>query len=555
MGYPSNTTHTFTMFEYTKLFNSMYRDGSQPDNNPFKCVGIPSPTWGVQHTKPSAPADWSSEVAGNYYIDHSTGSDSETYGTPSIPRKTLPLPIPAGSYIEIAGTYAEVTAGDIRVNGYGTDKEPIWIVGADGTTPKFNADGPKLLVWGSYVFISDIAVDGAAGAGAVQIASTSSDTFASDHIFLDVINVSGSDTTSGGISVVDCPTVKTNNVIILNPQVNTLGPQVDVDFDAHGVSLGDGVEDVWLLGGTIQNLSGSGVQIGSGQSANNCQRIYVGLVSITNTRQSGIWTKAGKDVVISKNIVHDIQDRCVGADTSPSKGIGGQYRLDRVWIIFNTIYNVRYGIRIPSTTASAGKVYAVGNVLHSINGSYSGGVCFPNDPGGTNNWDDSAIHIQGCAERYIVDNTIHSAVSGVHVSNAADAITHITGNLISEMTGTNGRHFFSEQTDGSITEMHHNLYFDATGIAMKWGGVTYTDLATYQSGTGFGANDISSDPLFADSVNFDLTPTSSSPAKSAGYLSPVYSLFESLYLHDIDVDHAGNARPNTGRSIGALEAA
>jgi hypothetical protein len=41
-----------------------------------------------------------------YYINYQTGTDTERiYGTPVAPRKTIPNPISADSYVEVAGDF------------------------------------------------------------------------------------------------------------------------------------------------------------------------------------------------------------------------------------------------------------------------------------------------------------------------------------------------------------------------------------------------------------------------------------------------------------------
>ena len=553
---PNNTTHTFTDIEYTQKFNSIYKDGTEPDNNPYPTYGIPSPTWGVQDTRPSAPGDWSSEVAGNYYIDWTNGTDTaRDYGTPSAPRKTLPRPLPAGAYVEIDGIYSESSAGAIWIEGNGTATAPIWIVGKAGTSPEFNNGSNTVVAYGSYIYLEDLKFDGAVSGACFQVSSTSTDDRASDHIMIKDCEITGNVDSGGGVSLTTTPSLLSNNYIVVGCNIHTLGPQVDADFDAHGISLGDGLTDVWVLGNTVSDTSGSGLQIGSGQTVNNCQRIYVGRNTVDNTRQAGLWAKAGKDVVFSQNIVHDIQDRCVGVDTSPSKGLGGQYRLDNVWYIFNTVYNCRYGIRVPSTSAGEGKsIYVIGNTISTIDGNLAGGACFDNDPDGSNNWDDAAIHIHGCDDRHIIDNTINEVVSGIHISTAGiGSTTTIRGNIVSNITGTNGYHFFSERSDGTVVEMDYNNWYDATGLIMKWGTNTYTTLAEYKVGTSHGVNDVEGDPIFTNTATRDFSLNAGSPAINSNRVSPVYDSYETTYLFNIEQDHDGTARKNTVRSIGAIE--
>jgi len=101
--------------------------------------GIPDPGFGLDEVKPVRPSNWTSEQAGYYYVEDTGGcSNSRTYGYPGAPRCYIPDPIPAGSYVEVHGTYNHTVGGTTLIHGEGTANSPVWIVGeSDQVRPTF----------------------------------------------------------------------------------------------------------------------------------------------------------------------------------------------------------------------------------------------------------------------------------------------------------------------------------------------------------------------------------------------------------------------------------
>ena len=123
-------------------------------------IGIPNAWISPDIESPERPSEWETELTGYYFVEYSVGSDTDnTYGTPSMPHKTIPFPVPAGSYVVVKGNYNYVQ-NDIKLRGEGTGEAwvagvsgPTWIVG--DTDDRAEITGNKLLVSGSYVYLEN----------------------------------------------------------------------------------------------------------------------------------------------------------------------------------------------------------------------------------------------------------------------------------------------------------------------------------------------------------------------------------------------------------------
>jgi len=160
-----------------------------PTSSSSMPIGIPDPGFGIDDEMPSRPSNWNNEVAGYYFVNNSTGSNSgNTYGTPSSPRYSIPRPIPAGSYIEIEGNYSnnssisvqsKGTAGTWSANNSGA----VWITGAK--TGKSHAFlQKKLALTGSHLFVDGLTLHSGAR---ITIGSEGS----ADHIVVRNTDVKG----------------------------------------------------------------------------------------------------------------------------------------------------------------------------------------------------------------------------------------------------------------------------------------------------------------------------------------------------------------------------
>lgn len=502
-------------------------------------IGVPDPGWGYSETAPARPSPWTSEQAGFYYVDNDTGTDSgRTYGDPTAPRATIPNPIPAGSRVELHGNYDAIIGGAIKINGAGTEANPVWVVGVDGDRPVIT--GAVNVILGSWMFIEKINwLQTSLNYTLLQIGSGAPGN-SWDHIMVRDGDVGG--WLGGGIgsSIIKRAGETGNNCIFHELTLHDFNDITNpLDIDTTCISMTDNLTDVWILECNISNSAGSGVQIATTSgSRQNAQRIFVAKNNIDSVRQSGLWVKNGKDIVFSQNTINNV----INTAWSPSKAMGGQYYVEGVWYIFNTVTNCRYGLRIPGLSGGAnGEAYAIGNTFDDMGQGFSTGA---------STWDTAAIHIHGGTGGifHLIDNTIYNSVSGIHLSGASvytDMV--ISGNIISEITDAAGHHFWCERTDQNDAVLTKNQFYDTTAISMKNGGTgtVYTTIAAWQAATSNSVGDQFGDPLFTNAGTSDFTLQAGSPCLNNSDEDLAYALFTTIFELAIKVDHAANDRPVT----------
>lgn len=454
-------------------------------------VAIPHTTIDFMQSAPTRPSTWDEGTPGYYYINSASGTDSNnSYGSESTPRKTLPKPIPAGSYVEIAGEYSYTSGGVIKIYAQGTSDDwkagvsgPVWITSAQ-TSPAYLINS-KAIAWGKNLFLTDINVkDGSR----VQIGS-SSDGYPAENIVIRNSEIVGTESmgNSSLLSVAGTEDDNAKNIILYNNVIRDAG-NIDVatDVDAGLVIINGYSSYVWVLDNHGYNASGSALQINAKPPKEACHHIFAGNNHFHHARQSGLWIKYATDVVFSSNYVHHIKS----TTWSPSKGIGGQYEPNGLWIINNLIHDVEYGVRLASTTNiddsesdSDLEVYVLGNIIFNTQPQQKA-----DNPGdenlasiGTDSaWESAAIHLHGGQERYIVNNLLFNNSNGINHSRSAD-ITVVKNNIIIDtdnghQAGVSGYHVLSDQSMDLDNMAICNNYFD-DGVAGDDDKETYINMS------------------------------------------------------------------------------
>lgn len=521
-------------------------------------VGIPDPGFGIDDVRPDRPDPWTSEEAGYYYINYQTGSDSNSYGTPSSPRRTIPSTIPAGSYVEVHGTYDYTTGGVTKIKGDGNSSSwvadtsgPVWVVGQDSSNIPFFTR--KVLVFGSYVYFDTIRIY---DTGIFQVGSSSAG-YPADHIVLRNSEASGnlSSSNSGLLRIGGASSDPVSYVIAYNITIHDHGDvNANSDQDAHATTVGNYSSYVWFLKNTIYNASGSGAQVGGAYGGgDNCHHIYYGKNTVYNTRQAGLAVKYASDVIFSQNILHDIVDMRVATTSfqSPSKGVGFQYAPQRVWILFNTIYNNSFGIYAGSTNSGTDwYVYAVGNLIYNIHLPAS--LTYS-----SSTWAEAGIMMAGGTYRYIVNNTIYNVDAGINAPSNG-TYYYLENNVISNITEASGHHILMESGTSATNSTFDNniLYQNGDDVRIKWGTGTVYSLSGFKNKFGKCQNCSSSNPQFEAPSTGGFKLEKSSPAVDTGVLHQVYATFLERYGIDISKDIEGKPRPmGKGKKwdIGAYE--
>jgi hypothetical protein len=510
-------------------------------------LGIPAPWVDPDVTAPSAPSNWSQEIPGYYYVNYQSGSDSRTFGTPGSPRQTLPNPIPAGSYVAVAGTYSHRIGGLIRVAGNGTSANwtagasgPVWIVGANGNRAEFT--NYKMVVIGSYIYFDNIYVH---SGSRFQVGSYVNGETA-DHILLRNSEVQGlpTDGTGAIVATVGSSSDLVDNVIIYNSELHDTGNlQSPTDDDAGIMVISQYSSYVWVLNNTMYTASGSGLQINPTSNPSSTHHIFVSQNHVYNVRQSALWVKYATDVVFAENVVHDI----ITTSWSPSKGLGAQYEPQRFWMVNNTVYNVEYGIRVASTNAGQDwNIYMIGNLIYDAHApspsSHTGSA-----------WDEACIHLHGGVNRYIYNNTLVNCDAGINLSSTIGNF-YIKNNIISNITASTGQHLFVEYQKNSTTVDNNIFYQNGSNIRIKWGSILY-DLASFKSSTSQCSNNCSSaNPQFVSPASDIFNVATGAPSLDTGSTDNIFSTFQNLYGVSIDKDIDQNPRfQGASIDIGAFE--
>jgi hypothetical protein len=533
----------------------------------FPPAGIPEPPFGIEDVCPDIPDQWTSENTSFWYIDNTDGSATDTvqageanprHGYPGKPRLTIPIypTITPGMVMIVAA--GEYTPSKLWISGTGaTAESPAFIRGLDPENPPTiktsiqfaYADEAK------YTIIEHLKFE---GAGVYVNSAASKPLKTAHHISIRNCEFDGNGADVGCIDIQGYYSQPSEYIVVYNNLIHDYGDWLaDFDQDCHGVTVQANAGHVWVLDNEIYHCSGDAFQaLWRLTTSAKPHHIYCGRNVGYRNKQTAFWTKSAADVVFSENVAFDT--RPVGENpSSPGDGIGVQYGPERVWVLFNTIFDCDNGIRLSADDATLGvndNIYIVGNLIYDIHhstmdrtGTYP--VAWnPDDrfhPGvGITIW-----HSQ--STKYVVGNTIYDADGGIfsiRQTNPTVIVNNIVGNLIS-----GGLHvWIPDSTVASLSSMS-NMLFDETA-SINWGGTVYSGVAAFQAGTGKGADCIEADPSFVGATNFNLA--NGSPAIGAAYASDVYDTFNSLYGIDIKKDIDGRTRPMGGSwDIGAFERA
>jgi hypothetical protein len=431
-----------------------------PTTSPFDKwtppAGIPSPSFGLREGAPAAPAPWTDPTVGFYYVDATSpqaSDDNNPYGAPSQPRRTIPRELPAGSVVELHGTYDQAHTSPHTLVAAGTADAPVFIRGSNAS------ERPRVRrPWelkGTHVILENLEftrLDEKETGALVLLAPTR---FAA---------LRGSDLNGnlagGGLGIVTwSPPESIDHVVIVGNKVHDNGDvKASFDQDVHGITVGSHVSRLWVVDNELARNSGDGIQINAGNRANQAttHHIYVARNVAHHNKQTGFWTKQAVDVVFSENLCygHRLGNSSMGAC------MGMQYAPERVWFLFNHIHDSDCGIAFASDSdmGSGKDSFIVGNVIHDI---HSAGEFNPNTA-----WSSAAIMLAGGVNRYIVNNTIHDVDGGINSPSPGN--NYIVNNSVTALAQGRGFHLFLELPSAiEHSLVHHNL-FDGD-VRIRWG--------------------------------------------------------------------------------------
>ncbi len=507
-------------------------------------IGIPTPPFGTNEEAPASPNPWRQPVAGFYYVDASVPDATDggnPYGTPSRPRRTIPIGLPAGAVVEVHGTYDQDHSSPKDIIAAGTAAAPVFIRGQSSSmrptlTGDFTVSGSYFIVENINFFLSPSKRGGVGVTGPTT------------HGVIRHNDIRGH-RNSGGVGLASYSADQVlDNCVLWDNKIHGNGDWTSQigDRDLHGIIVNQRVNHLWVLDNEIYENEGTGIQINAGSLVlqSTVHHIFVGRNIAHNNKQAGFSTKQSVDTIFSQNVAYAHR----ASNSADGSGLGHQYGPERVWYLFNHVYDSENGISVVSDSGlgSGNDSYFIGNLIHDI---HSNSGFQANSPW---TWG-TAIQLVGHKNRFVVNNTIYdvdNGITGAPHGNTGSIV--ISNNIIAHVT--RGSHIFLEEAAVATASRMRNNLLDGT-VRIKWGSSTAHDLTGFRrTYSGQGVGSVNADPLFIKAAGGDFHPSLSSPAVDKGALEDVYAIFKSLYGIDIAVDQDRLPRPSgSAWDIGAYE--
>jgi hypothetical protein len=525
-------------------------------------IGIPDPGFGIQESHwmyENAAFDYTQagtindprgmtaryEDAGNgpytHYVDASNPLATDggnPYGTPALPRRTIPPNLPAGSVVEVHSTVADGRL-EIGISGIGTAAMPIFVRGPDmvNRTPMNGSVRVGYRASAAHIIVENIEALRGVGISGREAGTD----FTTSYITLRN-SESHNAPYSSGVGASTYTENQIHHIVLYNNIVHDNGvwdPLVAVgDEDHHGFSVGV-ISYVWVLDNEMYHNSGDGIQINNGDTDGH--DFYVGRNVAHHNKQTGFWCKQATNVIFSQNTAywHRVSSSNMGA------GMGFQLSPHNIWFLFNHIYDCNFGFRSGDSTSDPAEIaYLIGNMVHDIHVDeiYNKGT-----------WSSQAMSFGGGVEIHVLDNTIYDTDDGIGAGGMSRSI-EIANNIVSNVTVA-AKDEISLNTALSAAGLRNNIFYrGGDPIRINYLGRVY-DLAGFQAAfPGVADGSIKTDPKFVDPANNDFHLQADSPAIDKGIETSVFQTFYNLYGIDIQKDFDANLRPQgAGWDIGAYE--
>ncbi len=260
----------------------------------------------------------------------------------------MPSTIKAGTVLDFKG---QTASDNISMECQGTEQQPAFIVG--GT---LKGNGDVFQISGSWCYFIDTKFE------AMQPRPSG------HHIVFRNVEVFGSKA-KNGMNIGGSEIVVTGSEIHHNQRNQE---------DAHGIQIGQGTKNVWILDSDIHHNSGNGLQACHGCSASPPSGIFIGNNVFHSDREVGIGLKYADNVIIEGNTFHsyvasqansqfcfDDGSGC-GSWNSGSDGsaivVGADGAPTGVVIVGNEIHTTRNAVRIEESNG----VQVLDNNFHDI---------------------------------------------------------------------------------------------------------------------------------------------------------------------------------------------
>jgi chitodextrinase len=472
-----NDTFTYCAADATGLSNvaTVSLEVADPATYPMP-LGVLNPNFGINESPPSDPAAWpGAEAAGYYYIDSDDPacSDTNSYGSPDLPRCTIPASgasIATGAKMVLAASTQPYSLRDSswqQVEFNGVDGAASWLVGDERgpgkprITPHPNRIGSRtqFRVTGSYLRISGVVFDG------VTPRHMNSD---ATNVVLRHSEVRNNPSTAGGGTSVG---LGGREMLAFNVYAHDNGiveaNALSEERDIHAF-VGTNQSGYWILDNRCDENAGDCVQL---TNHNTTSDVYVGRLVAHSEGENCVDIKDFNRVVVSESDCWDLRRVAY----SNSGGNAQNFYVNDEGVQQNFVYflnNRSWDTGGANFAASniGGRVHFIGNLSFSSPAGY--GLNF----GG------------GGGSRYAYFNTFSDSQTGMMLYGAGSSLDrYIAANVI------NGASLFETRVRADtsvINTLNYNFYTDARGDFASGGSTprVHSGLAAFQTALGLSQN-------------------------------------------------------------------
>lgn len=440
-----------------------------------------------------------------HWIDkgHPSAADgTNSFGTPTKPRLTVPAGVAAGSIVDVWGggtntayTFSNTGGGRTEFSGDATLALPTFFRGLGHSTnqselPLLSYNGTVFYIWANNSIIEGFRWTNTSSVGfrpELKGAPITNAVVRNNYFIGNSTSSSLSALTAGGSTGASSSNYL-QNITIFSNEIYSYGDRFSTnENDATGLIFGEYTTNCWILRNNIYFMGGDGIRIGADQGHTpSGQFYYVAQNHLHDNRENALDIKQAYYAVVAENIMHGF----AASSSSAGEAIVSHYNPRNIWIINNTIYDSVRGVN--STELTGENMYVKGNVIY--------------------NCDRALYEDRGGGTFHNLNNTMVNCGYGEMSTGTIDMMDNRNNCIV---TITN----FSLQLDNSTaraatTISNENFY--GTTVSLDWGSTTYSSVASFITGTGKGAGSMQQDPLFTDQAAHNYNLLAGSPLINAG---------------------------------------